>query len=70
MNIGLLRAVFPFFFYILSICSLLGVAGIAQAQTISVTATGATTFTIQINNVYSWKIEELVGGSWTILVSK
>ena len=37
------------------------------AQAITVTATGPTTFTIKIQNVHSWRIEERVGGQWGTL---
>lgn len=41
----------------------------AKAQTLTATVTGPTSFTLQISNVYSWRIDEQVGSSWTQLVS-
>ena len=60
MNIGYLRVVI---FCLLSMLCLL-CAATAHAQTIKVAATGPKTFSITLNNVYSWRIEELVGTSW------
>lgn len=36
----------------------------AKAQTFQITPTGPNTFSIQVSNVYSWEIQELVSNNW------
>lgn len=37
----------------------------SHAQTFQITPTGQNSFSIQISNVYSWQIQELVSNNWT-----
>jgi hypothetical protein len=41
----------------------------AYSQTLQVTATGPTTFNIQVSNVYTWRVERKVNNSWDTFIS-
>lgn len=41
----------------------------AYSQTLQVTVTGPTTFTIQVSNVYNWRVERKVNNSWNTFIS-
>src|SRR5690554_2942725 len=57
----------PLFLLVVLISALTGSG--ATAQTLEVTATGPTTFTIKVGEVYSWRVEEKIGTVWSTLTS-